>query len=151
MLVDRVADDEVLYRRVPALREYFKVEGETTRISSQAFSDRQFRPSVDRAALLNDDPSRTQQDPTDAVVRLVAGEVRAIASVEQRNEKGETTLRHVIDVEPVPLPQNPAHAEIFAIPDFASKGVFRKLQESLARLAPWEIPPGQLTNAGSGI
>jgi hypothetical protein len=72
---------------------------------------------------------------------VIANEVRGISTVAQRNEKGEIVLRHVIDIEPVPLAGNPAHAEIYAIPEFASKGVFRKLQESLARLASWVIPP----------
>jgi hypothetical protein len=86
--------------------------------------------------------------PTDAVVSLVAGQVRGIGTVQQRNERGEVILRHSIDVEPKPiqedpvLPDNPAHAESFAVPEFQNERTFRKRREALATLAEWQIPPG---------
>lgn len=148
MTEDRVADDEVLYRRVPHRPGHFLDENGRVRVTSQAFSDRRFRPSVDRAKLCGHDPSHTRAAPTDAVASLVARQVRGIDTVEQRNEKGEVILRHSIDVEPRPirddpvLPDNPAHAEIFAVPEFQNERTFRKLRESLALLAEWQIPPG---------
>jgi hypothetical protein len=40
---------------------------------------------------------------------------------------------YVIDVIPDPRPDNPAHAVIYANPDFVSPNHFRKLREHLAR------------------
>src|SRR5438128_11449008 len=100
MTEDRVADDEVLYRRVPHRPGHFVDENGHVRVTSQAFSDRRFRPSVDRAKRCGHDPSHTQAAPTDAVVSLVAWQVRGIDTVEERNEKGAGILRHSIGLEP---------------------------------------------------
>lgn len=144
-MADYVADDEVLYRRIPLRRELFKLVDGRVRPSSQAFSDRLWRPSVDRAKLIDHDPTRTQQQSSDSVMSLITGEVRKIDTVVQKNAKGETIQLHAIDVEPVPLNDNPAHAEIFAIPQIASERVFRRLIERLAIMSRWELgPPEQL-------
>jgi hypothetical protein len=56
---DHVYDDETLYRSVvPSLWKQ-KSDGEFY-LSSQAFADRNRRPSVDRARLCGHDPSYTQ-------------------------------------------------------------------------------------------
>lgn len=91
--------------------------------------------------MLGHDPSRTQQAPGNAVLQLIAAEVRAIGDVEQRDHQGRILRRHVLDVEPVPLADNPAHAEIYAMPDIESKGTYRRMLEALARIAEWAIPP----------
>jgi hypothetical protein len=147
MADERVDDDEVLYRRVPHRPNHFRHENGRIRVTSQAFSDRRFRPSVDRATLCGNDPTSTQTDPTDAVASLITFQVRGIDTVEQRDERGEVVIRHAIDVEPNPirndpvLPDNPAHAEIYAIPEMRNERTFRRLREALAMLAEWQIPP----------
>lgn len=76
----------------------------------------------------------------------MAGEVRRLDDV-TRNDKHNIVLqRFKIEIEPVPLAQNLAHAKIYAIPMFTdadSRGAFRRLCRSLARLAMdhWEIMP----------
>ncbi len=138
----RVSEDEVLYRCVR--RQYIEVVNGGAWLSSLAFSDPRFRPSVDRAMLRNSDPKQTQVDESDAVVSMIAVEVRGIGTVVQRSEKGNAVLRRAVDVEPVPLPNNPAHAEIYGTPEFATKGVFKKLSLALAQIARWEILPPDL-------
>ncbi len=52
-----VESDEVLYRRVPAGRNYKVPQSDGTfRLSSMAFSDPFYRPSVNRAELCDNDP-----------------------------------------------------------------------------------------------
>lgn len=139
-----VADDELLYRRVPA-GCYARQPDGTLLILSVAFADRAFRPSVDRAALRGHDPRGMVAAPTDGVVGVVAADVRATDSVDQRDAKGQLVRVLYVDVEPVPLPENPAHAEIFVRPDCPTQGVFRKLCNRLARLAnerAWAVRPG---------
>jgi hypothetical protein len=78
MLVDYVADEEVLYRCVrPSY--YITLNDGKTRPSSQAFTDPEFNISVDRAKLCNDDPRYTQREKTDFVCSLVTEHVRGIA------------------------------------------------------------------------
>src|SRR5579872_6191853 len=132
---DHVADEELLYRRVRLLPGLFVEADGKVRPSSQAFNDRYRRPSVDRANLRGGDPTKSQIEESDSIVSLVAQDIRDIKTVEQRNEKGEVIHRYMIDVEPKPEPDNPAHAEIFAVPEFSSEGAFRRLKERLAQLA----------------
>ena len=52
MSVDFVTDDEILYRRIPRIEGLYVIQDDkTVRVSTAAFSDRAFRPSVDRARL----------------------------------------------------------------------------------------------------
>jgi len=149
MLIIPVADDEVLYRRVPRVEGLYIIQaGGTIKVSSAAFSDRSFRPSVNRAELCHNDPGETQRDPSDGVVSVVAGDVRSIDTVVRNDGKGNLIQAFGVDVEHVPiinhpeLPDNPAHAEIYLIPTSSNKAVFRRLCERLTQLAnerPWEI------------
>ena len=149
MLIIPIADDEVLYRRVPHVEGLYVVQADgTTKVSSAAFSDRSFRPSVNRAELCHNDPRETQRDPSDGVVSVVTGDVRSIDTLLQNDEKGNLIRTFCVDVEHVPiinhpaLPDNLAHAEIYLIPASSNKAVFRRLCERLAQLAnvrPWEI------------
>lgn len=134
---DHVDDDEVLYRAVKPVLWKQKRDGEFY-LSSQAFADRNRRPSVDRARLCGYDPSHAQFQPSDYVCNLVAGEVRAIATVVKHDKKGVPQVRHNIDVEPVPLPDDAAHAEIYAVPEISGGRLFERLLERLAYLARWE-------------
>jgi hypothetical protein len=130
---DHVADQEWLYRSVRQSEIIY--ENGHPRPSSQAFADRTQQVSVDRALLIDNDPRRTQKSETDAVVSLLAAEVRGIHTLIRRDAQGNKTGVYAIDVRPDPLPDNPAHALIVADPEFASSKHFRKLRESLARLA----------------
>lgn len=147
MVQDRVADDETLYRRVPRHEGNFKLENGAYRISSAAFSDRRFQPSVDRAALRGNDPRNSQSNSTDCVVSLLASDVRY--KTVGADWPLRQTLTCQVDVTPDPitnqpnLPDNLAHALIRAVPDLKldEKALFRRLTKSLARLAKWEIKP----------
>lgn len=151
MIVTFVADDEILYRRIPHGKNLYVVQSDgTVKFSSQAFADRSFRPSVDRAELRHYDPHLTQKDPSDGVASVITKDVRSIDTVVQNDEKGNPIRIFCADVEHVPimnhpdLPDNLAHAEIYLIPECSNKTVFRKFCERLALLAgerPWEIEP----------
>src|SRR5882672_10202499 len=67
---DRVDDSEDLYRRVRFGANHYTVDQGRARLTSQAFADRAARPSVDRALLRGNNPTRTQGDERNAVVRL---------------------------------------------------------------------------------
>jgi hypothetical protein len=145
---DFVDDNEILYRRIPAGRRLYNYRTDgTVKISSMAFTDREFRVSVDRAKLCNNNPRYTKGDEPGGVVSLVARDVRSIDDLSHNNPKGRLIQQFKIDVEPAPLQSNPAHAEIYAIPEFTdtdAQGAFHRLCRRLARLAEarqWEIPP----------
>ncbi len=148
MLDDFVHNDEILYRRISAGRKLYKIrDNRTIEISSEAFSDRELRVSVDRAKLCNNNPRYTLGNSPGGVVGLVARDVRNIDSLARNDRKGNIIQQFKIDVEPVPLSDNSAHAEIFAIPNFEDgdrKGAFHRLCRRLVRLAEegqWLILP----------
>lgn len=134
---DHVDDDEVLYRAVKPELWKQKPNGEFY-LSSQAFADRERRPSVDRGSLCRHDPGYAKFHSSDYVCSLTAGEVRAIDTVIKHDKKGVSQVRHNIDVEPVPLSNDPAHAEIYAVPELSGGRLFERLLERLALLARWE-------------
>ena len=155
MLKIPVEDDEVLYRRV-ACKEglYVVTPDRRIRVSSAAFSDPHYRPSVDRAKMCENDPGQTQKVATDGVVSVITRDVRGIDTVVQNDSNGEPIRKFCVDVEHVPvldhpgLPDNLAHAEIYLIPQVSNKTVFRRLCERLSQLAnerPWEIDFSGLT------
>ncbi len=127
---DYVADHEALYRSVR--REHLTYENGVLRAISEAFGDRNQRVSVDRAVLVDNDPQRTRKSETDAVAQLITSEVRG--SLPRRDAKGREVGAYAIDVIPEPLPDNAAHAVIYANPGFVSPNHFRKLREHLARI-----------------
>jgi hypothetical protein len=138
-----VLDSEILYRCIFYGRNWYKHEQGRLLISSQAFSDRNFQPSVDRASLRRNNPCLTQCDSKDGVVSLLTCEVRLI-DVSQNNEKGNPIHPYKIDVVPRPMDTNDSHAQIEASPEYKNKAPFRKVQERLAYLAnqrSWEIFP----------
>lgn len=145
---NHVQDDETLYRCIFFDRQGFTfIESEGLIVTRSAFLDPNNQPSVDRAKLCNNDPRYTQgDDERNGVVSLIAKEVRAIDDVKKYNNPPVT---YAIDVVPVPLNNNPAHAEIHANPQIASKSVFRRLKTSLAILANkrgWLIFPEGFRN-----
>jgi hypothetical protein len=144
-----VQDDEVLYRCVYYdLRAYKLTPSGDLKVTSDAFLDRNKQPSVDRARLCHSDPHYTQgKDKRNGVVYLIAREIRAIDDLIRHGSSPET---YTIDVAPVPLHDNPAHAEIRTSPQIASQNVFRRLRRSLAILANnhgWLVRPGGFRNA----
>lgn len=145
---DFVDDDETLYRRLSAGRKLYnyKTDG-TIKISSMAFTDREYKVSVDRAKLCNNNPMYTKGDEPGGVVSLVARDIRSINELTRNDPKGRPIKHFKIDVKPAPVQGNPAHAEIYAIPestDADEGGAFHRLCKRLARLAEarqWEILP----------
>lgn len=149
MLENSIGDDELLYRCVvPGGGRVEWSDGEV-KASTQAFFDRSYRISVDRAHLCGNNPAHTQVEPGDHVCRLRAGDVRRINTVQSFEPDGKTVARNYdVRVEPDPVAEdharnqkaNPAHAVIFAHPhpEVGLKSVFRRLREALAQLAVWE-------------
>lgn len=145
---DSVQDDEGLYRRVLNNPQNFpsaKDGSGTIHLSSQIFSERTMRPSVDRAHLREHDPTKTQNDPSDGILLLFAHQVRSARTDRYKDGKLVEKDGYQADVEPVPLPGNPSHAEIYGRPGFDTKSAFHKMIERLARLPmEWVIPPADL-------
>lgn len=116
-------------------------------ISSQAFTDRTLKVSVDRAKINHDDPSRTKILPTDGIVELQAGTVRSVANICKNDTNGNLLRSQTLLVTPDPIkgdpemPDNPAHALIYASPDYDNRNIFKKVIEALALIATVKIPP----------
>jgi len=145
-----VGDEELLYRSIPylKLKDYIQQTNDGIAISSQAFSDRGLKPSVDRAALNNNDLSKTQVNPRDGVVSLLTSKIRKIDDVKKQAQDGKEITVYKIDVVHRPTETNFAHAQIEPSPEYETKNIFRKLTHSLAFLATqrirehgWEINP----------
>ncbi len=135
-----VADEEVLYRAVRNDPRFFTVDSDgRPRLSSMAFNDPGRRPSVDRAALCPGGPAETRNrfSPGSGVLALVARDVRALTATH-----GKTGMIYGVDVEPVPLPDNPSHAEIFGRPPFDTDKVFERIKQALTRIATVALEPG---------
>lgn len=138
---DQVLDGEILYRRVPNREENYERENGSYKLLPAAFLDRAKQPSVDRATLRDNDPTKCRWELTDLVVSMITVEVRRIDDIAR-----------TVDVVPDPiedhphLPDNPAHALITANKPFQKndKTAFRKLRIALSRLPgnEWEISPG---------
>ena len=138
-----VVDDEILYRAVLNDERFFPQDGQGgRRISSMAFNDAGRRPSVDRAILCPRGPAETRDRfrPGSGVLSLIAGDLRQFTATH-----GTTGQVYGVDVEPVPLPENPAHAEIFGRPPFDTDKIFDRIKQALARIATVTIPPGDTT------
>ncbi len=134
-----VADEETLYRAVRNDPRFFAVDSNgLPRISSMAFNDPGRRPSVDRAALCPDGPEETRDrfSPGSGVLALVAHNVRTLSATH-----GATGTTYNVDIEPVPLSDNPAHAEIFGHPPFDTDKVFERIKQALPRIATVAIAP----------
>ncbi len=149
IFADKVEDEEVLYRSVSV--GCFVMSDGVLRLTSTAFNDPTRRPSVDRAKLCGANPASTRKRLTDGVVSLAALSVREIANVVQNDKHGQPVLPYYqVDVIPDPvkdhaeLPDNPAHGLIVACPDIDNDRVFKRLKESLARIAEtdgWLLEP----------
>jgi hypothetical protein len=154
--VSYVTPDEILYRRVPDDPDLYKLQEDGTVIfKTLAFTDVDFRTSVDRAKLCDNDPRRTAAPvPGSGVVSLVTSDVRAIEDVIQYDKKQKPLVVFEVDVKHVPIiddpiePDNPAHAEIHTKPECPNRSVFKRLREKLVLLAnhrQWELKPSSLS------
>jgi len=149
ILISDVTDDEILYRRI--LDDFYEVQNDGTfKFKSQAFTDVEFRTSVNRAKLCDNDPKRTLGKFSGGVVSLVARDVRAINDIIQYDKNKNPIQTFIVDVEHVPIinhpiePDNLAHAEIHTIPECPNSRVFKRLRERLVLLAnarQWELAP----------
>jgi hypothetical protein len=139
-----VAENETLYRAIMNDPRMLPIDNQgIQRISTSAFNDAGRRPSVDRAILCPAGAidTRNRFSQGSGVLSLVAADVRAISTVH-----GSTGQVYGVDVEPVPLPENAAHAEIFGRPPFDTDKVFDRIKQSLARIATVVLPPDGATN-----
>ena len=140
MAEDRVADDETLYRAVAGV--HYAIEDGVIRVSSQAFGDRERRPSVDRAHLRDNNPEKTRFDNSYGVVSLIASSVREIE--EPINDKnGNFVEMCYADVEPAPEIDNPAHAQIHGRPRGfeVSKSLYQRMLARLCRISSRLLDP----------
>jgi hypothetical protein len=131
----------MLYRLVKHV--HTKLEDGEWKPSSSAFLGRDYRVSVYRAALCNDDPGSLPSEEPGYVCCLITHEVRAIDSVKRDNVEGTKTEEYEVRVEAPPQEGNHrAHADIYSFPPApsktAQKNVFRLLREALADLARWD-------------
>jgi len=150
-----VANEEILYRRVPSgMRLYTFLPDGGVQIETTAFDDIEYRISVDRAELCpnkaHDTLHRSDKGLDGGVVSLVTGDVRSTEKLVSTYGNEGVSQEFDVDVEHVPIPKNDAHAEIHGNPDFSQrdkKKAFRKLRHRLAELAEkraWEIVPRAL-------
>lgn len=143
----RVDDDEELYRNVRTnwTPPHYTCEEGILTIEYHAFYDDGGKPSVDRAKLLNFDPSCALLNNTNGIVSMRAGDVRRIGDI----NKVDDSVDHAVDVVFCPKSDRPAHSLIIMNPErFDSKNkqknAFRFLQKALARLTTangWTLPP----------
>lgn len=149
--VSMVRDDEFVYRMVVYGRKYYDVDltsGRVVRISTQAFNDATGKPSVDRAELCDCGPQKTQRDDKNAVLQLLVGDIRALPP-EPEQKTLENVVVHHLTVDPDPLPENLAHAQIVPIPSYRKEPppgrLWNRIQDALSRLAlargTWAISP----------
>ena len=149
---DFVHDDEVLYRSVRGqYGEEYSYDNGKLDISSEAFRDRDKKPSVDRAKLKGN-PSLSKRNDTDGIVSLITADVRAIGSVKTKGQDNDITV-HAVDViydpNPESDPTNNAHSLIIVKPEFfgsknKQRNVLKLLQLALAELAEkngWTVEP----------
>lgn len=145
-----VRNEEELYRSVRGkLEEEYSYDSKgKLRISSEAFRDRDRKPSVDRAELRGFNPVLSKLSDTDDVVSLITADVRAIGAVKTKN-LNEDVVIHAVDVVYAPTAENPAHSQIVVNPEFfgsksKQRNVFKLLQLTLAELAEkngWTLEP----------
>jgi hypothetical protein len=153
-----VSDDEVLFRSVegdPSRKHWARDEDNVLRVSSAAFLDPTYKPSVDRSLLCNDDPTWTRRNPGDGVVRLTAAGIRNIdpAKVADLDAKGHVAQERRVDVVADPIDEdaevhrraNPAHALVVTTPQIATNNkAWGRVRAALAHVANthgWAMEP----------
>lgn len=135
---DVVRDDELLYRAVQHGKGRVENINGKLRPTKDCFLDPSYKVSVDRAAKCGHNPAYTQRHSSDYICCLRAAQVRAIQTVVRQNIDGSQSQPYLVDVRPDAIPENPAHALIFADPQIESDKVFRRMKAALVLLAAWE-------------
>ena len=146
--MDIVQDEELLFRRIRMnLGQHisYKVEpNRSIRLTTMAFSDRKGRPSVYRAAMLDNDASKVQEVSDNGVVNLITARVRE-SEVPSRPGGGPNETIHTLDVVAVPLENDPSHAEIISVPHLPpGKNGYERMLERLAQISTWVIYPADI-------
>ena len=142
MKQDEIEDNEKLYRRViihkinthPNERKYYYDISGVLKVTPQAFLDKDRQPSIDRACNRNYDPTETQNDDTDGIILLIAGDIRNKVNIEG----------HDVYVKYDPEYGNIAHSLILLKPHPNTKNKRGKFREDLADIANmrgWEMGP----------
>ena len=147
---EAIRDEEVFFRRVLPGSNHYTRTPDGIRISSQAFADRNFEPSVDRRALIEylslGGPAFTQGEPANGVLRIQARDVRGVEFTHSPAKQQPESYK--ADIHPWPLENNPTHCVIRLQPTTDKASVFKKLLERLALLAKWQIHPRDLAETG---
>ena len=103
-------DDEELYRSIRQDSDEYTYENGKLRIRSNAFRDRSKRLSVDRAKLRNYNAFCSKLSETDAVVSVIAGDIRQkIKYLDVRYEPKSNNYSHaeiVVKTEYSPISNN---------------------------------------------
>ena len=100
MLEIPITDDEILYRRILDGLDLYEVQADgTVLFNSQAFADRSWRPSVDRAKLCNNNPKHTLGSFSGGVTSLVTRDVRSINDIVQYDKNQIPIQVFKVDVE----------------------------------------------------
>jgi len=130
-----VDNKELLYHAVRK-GHFTRLSGTEVTVSANAYTDPHMRPSVDRAGMKGFDPQETRfNDDSNAVVSLVAKEVRAINDVYQFTASGQPSGdAYVFDVVWRPEPENPAHSQVETDREM-NDGTFKRLRRTLAYLS----------------
>ncbi len=136
---ERVEDDEELYRNVRKNWNppHYTCEEGILIIQYHAFYDGGgTQPSVDRAKLLNFDPSCALMNDTNGIISIKASKVREIGEV---NTVGDSVC-HAVDVVFCPTCERPAHSQIIIKPEYfdsntKQRNALKLLQRALARHA----------------
>jgi len=149
-------DEEIVYRRIRV--EWARVNDDGRWVlTSQAFNDQGWKPSVDRK-ILRAAPADSQMEPTDGIAQLLTAEVRATTGLIHNPEKplaDQVTYKLDVIARPIPpnnpegLAENLSHAQIESDPTVASRSRFDRVKEALSRLAmnrDWVIPPSTPAN-----
>jgi hypothetical protein len=115
--------------------------------SASCFNDRGAKVSVDRANLRRD-ADEAKLSPTDGIIKLLTKDIREMAPIPAMDGGQDYVIdvhaRAILADNPEGLPENLAHAQIEANPDFPNSSRFRKLKEALALLADrsgWFVLP----------
>jgi len=143
-----VENDEKLYRSIKLIAANFKLEQGSIRLSQAAFADRSKRTSFFRHKLTEAPPysNPPRMSEQDAVVALLAGNIRCKISHPAGTGSAKQDIELVIDVVPETIGHHPSHAVAISSPNFPSNGAYEKLKRRLATLvgSQFEIRPDGL-------
>ena len=135
--ITHIGNEERLFRAISDHENHHATDpsGMLVHLCHSAFNDREKRPSVDRENLQTGGPEATRLNESDGVVVFQADEVRGIHGVVTLDAKQQPLDSHAVDVWHRPLAENPSHGQIEAAPEIQSTGTWKRLKESLCRVA----------------